>query len=272
MLKKLFLYPLALLALVVVGFNLWGLATQGKLEPAADAAIDRTANRVVVVLGATGSVGEGLLKAATLDPDVSEIHVITRRSSPRIDAGVASGRVTSHLHRDFTDYSAFGELLARTNTVLWGLGTTSIGMDDATYTRIHVDFPMAFINAWLSARQDAPMAFHFVTGMGTDPEGGQHWAREKVRTEREMAAAAEGTGLRTFSYRSGFIRPAAESAGAGDYIGQWLFRPGSLAITGLELGQSMLEISARIEELPNGTLVDNADTIAYARAYAARTP
>ena len=103
MLKKLFLYPLALLALVVVGFNLWGLATQGKLEPAADAAIDRTANRVVVVLGATGSVGDGLLKAATLDPDVSEIHVITRRSSPRIDAGVASGRVTSHLHRDFTD-------------------------------------------------------------------------------------------------------------------------------------------------------------------------
>jgi hypothetical protein len=87
-----------------------------------------------------------------------------------------------------------------------------------------------------------------------------------------MAAAAEGTGLRTFSYRSGFIRPTSENAGVGDYIGQWLFRPGSLAITGLELGQSMLEISARVDELPNGTLVDNADTIAYARAYRARTP
>ena len=269
MLKKLLLYPLALLALVVIGFNLWGLATQGTLQPAADAAIDPDANRVVVVFGATGSVGDGLLKAAMADPSVEEIHVFTRRSSPRIDEGVASGRVKRYLHKDFTDYSGYSVLLARTNTVLWGLGTTSIGMDDATYTRIHVDFPMAFINAWLAARSQAPMAFHFVTGMGTDPEGGQHWAREKGRTEREMAAAAEGTGLRTFSYRSGFIRPTSENAGPADYLAEWLFRWGNLAITGVELGQSMLEISARNDQ-PNGTLVDNADTVAYAQAYQAR--
>ena len=271
MLKKLLLYPLVLLALIIIGSNLWGLATQGKLEPDTAATIDTAANRVVVVFGATGSVGDGLLKAAMADPDVNEVHVFTRRSSPRIDQGTASGRVTSYMHEDFTDYSAYSELLARTNTVLWGLGTTSIGMDDATYTRIHVDFPMAFIRQWLATRQDAPMAFHFVTGMGTDPEGGQHWAREKGRTEREMAEAASATGLRTFSYRSGFIRPATENAGPADYVAEWLFRWGNLAITGLELGQSMLEISAR-DDLPNGTLVDNADTIAYARAYRARQP
>ncbi len=269
MLKKLLLYPLALLALIVIGFNLWGMATQGKLQPAADATIDPDANRVVLVFGATGSVGDGLLKAAMADPAVQEVHVFTRRSSPRIDEGVASGRVTSHLHKDFTDYAGYSDLLARTNTVLWGLGTTSIGMDDATYTRIHVDFPMAFISAWLAARQEAPMAFHFVTGMGTDPEGGQHWAREKGRTEREMAEAAYGTGLRTFSYRSGFIRPTSENARAADYFAEWLFRWGSLAMTGVELGQSMLEISAR-DDLPNGILVDNADTVAYAQAYQAR--
>ena len=269
MLKKLLLYPVALLALLIIGFNIWGMATQGSHNPDPGASINPDANRVVVVFGATGSVGDGLLKAAMADDEVEEIHVFTRRNSPRIENGVASGRVTSYLHKDFTDYSDFSELLARTNTVLWGLGTTSIGMDDATYTRIHVDFPMGFINEWLKARQDAPMAFHFVTGMGTDPEGGQHWAREKGRTEREMAEAATGTGLRTFSYRSGFIRPTSENAGPADYFAEWLFRWGSLAVTGMELGQSMLEISAR-DDLPNGTLIDNADTVAYARGYQAR--
>jgi hypothetical protein len=196
------------------------------------------------------------------------VIVITRRSSPRIDAGVASGKLTMLVHQDFTDYAMYGDLLAEVNTVLWGLGTTSIGMDDATYTRIHVDFPMAFITAWLAARQEAPMAFHFVTGMGTDPEGSQHWAREKGRTEREMAAAAEGTGLRTFSYRSAFVRPTSEQANVGHHILEWLLRPGKLVVTATELGQAMLEISARTGELRNGTLIDNGDTIAYARAYA----
>jgi len=268
--KKLLLYPLILLALVIIGFNLWGLFTQGQHTPAANAVIDDDANRVVIVFGATGSVGNALLEAAMLAPDVDEVHVVTRRSSPLIDRGVASGRVVSHMHEDFTDYAAYSDLLSRTNTVLWGLGTTSIGMDDETYTLIHVDFPMSFLKAWLDARTEAPMAFHFVTGMGTDPDGGQHWAREKGRTEREMAAIAEGTGLRTYSYRSGFIKPTAENSGLAEDIVEWLSRPGYLAVTGLELGQSMLEISARVKELPNGSLVDNADTIAYAKAYQAR--
>jgi len=47
-------------------------------------------------------------------------------------------------------------------------------------------------------------------------------------------------------------------------------RPGHLVITGKQLGESMLEISARTKELPNYTLLDNADSIAYAKAYEAR--
>lgn len=267
MLRKLLLYPLILLLLIIAGFDAWGYLTLGKHTPSPDPARNPYANQVVLVTGATGSVGDGLLQAALEDPDVARVIVITRRSSPRIDAGVASGKLTMLLHQDFTDYAMYRDMLAEVNTVFWGLGTTSIGMDDATYTRIHVDFPMAFIKAWLAARQEAPMAFHFVTGMGTDPEGSQHWAREKGRTEREMAAAAEGTGLRTFSYRSAFVRPTSEQANAGHHILEWLLRPGKLVVTATELGQAMLEISARTAELPNGTLIDNADTIAYARAY-----
>ena len=61
------------------------------------------ANRVVMVFGATGPVGDGLLKAAIEDPEVEKIYVITRRTSPRIEAGVDSGKVEMRLHQDFTD-------------------------------------------------------------------------------------------------------------------------------------------------------------------------
>jgi hypothetical protein len=269
-LKKLAVLLLVGLALLVVALNIWGAFTLGGLRPSANAPVHEHANQVVMVFGATGSVGDGLLKAAMADPDVEKVYVVTRRSSPRIEAGVAQGDIEMRLHEDFTDYSALADILGEVNTVMWGLGTTSLGMDDETYTRIHVDFPVAFVSAWLAARRDGPMAFHYVTGMGTDSDGAQHWAREKGRAEREVAALAEGSGLRTFGHRSAFIRPSSEQANAMHYLLEALLRPGALVIAADELGGAMLEISARTSELPNGAIIDNADGIAYAQAYRAR--
>jgi hypothetical protein len=268
--KKLALLLLVGLALLVLALNLWGALNLGSLRPSANAPVDEHANQVVMVFGATGSVGDGLLKAAMADPDVEKVYVVTRRSSPRIEEGVAGGKVEMRLHEDFTEYSALADILGDVNTVLWGLGTTSLGMDDETYTRIHVDFPVAFVNAWLAARREGPMAFHYVTGMGTDSNGSQHWAREKARAEREVAELAAGSGLRTFGHRSAFIRPTSEQANAMHHLLEALVRPGALAIGSDELGGAMLEISARTTELPNATLIDNADGIAYAQAYRAR--
>lgn len=268
--KKLVLVLGAGLLLLVVALDIWGALTLGTVTPAANPVRDENANNVVMVFGATGSVGDGLLKAAVTDAEVDKVYVVTRRSSPRIDAGVASGKVTMLLHADFSDYSDLAGVLGEVNTVLWGLGTTSVGMDDTTYTRIHVDFPVAFVNAWLAARRQGPMAFHYVTGMGTDIDGAQHWAREKGRAEYEVAELAEGSGLRTFGYRSAFIRPTSEEANVMHYALEALLRPGTLVIPATDLGAAMLEISARTTELPNGTLIDNADSIAFAQAYRAR--
>lgn len=258
------------LLLLVVAFDIWGALTLGSLTPAPNPELQEDANKVVMVFGATGSVGDGLLKAAVDDPEVEKVYVVTRRSAPRIDAGVALGKVEMVLHQDFTDYSDMADMLSQVNTVLWALGTTSLGMDDETYTWIHVDFPVAFINAWLAARTEGPMSFHSVTGMGTDLNGEQHWAREKGRAEREVAVLAEGSGLRTFGYRSAFVRPTSEQANAMHYLLEALLRPGSLVISSKELGGAMLEISARTNELENGALIDNADSIAFAEAYEER--
>ena len=255
--------------LLIGGFDIWGYLTLGSITPDVDATQNNQANRVVMVFGATGSVGDGLLKAAIEDPEVERVYVVTRRTSPRIDAGVSSGKVEMRLLQDFTDYSSMADILGEVNTVLWGLGTSSFNVDDATFTWIHVDFPVAFVKAWLAARTGAPMSFHYVTGMGTDANGSAHWAQEKGRAEREVADLARGTGLRTFGYRSAFIRPTSEQSNWLHYAGEALLRPGKLVISSRELGGAMLEISSRTGELANGTLIDNADSIAYAKLYEA---
>jgi len=62
--KKSLFVLLALLLLLVAVFDIWGRITLGSLEPQENALRDDAANRVVLVSGATGSVGDGLLKAA----------------------------------------------------------------------------------------------------------------------------------------------------------------------------------------------------------------
>ena len=267
MLKKILWTLLLAFILLIAGFNLWGALTLGTVPPTPDPYRDPTANQVVMVFGATGSVGDGLLKAAMGDPEVEQVYAVTRRMSPRLEAGQASGRVQVIMQEDFTDYSDMADILPSVNTVLWGLGTTSIGMDPGLYRRIHVDFPIAFVEAWLAARTEPPMAFHYVTGMGTGEEEDAQWAKDKGYAERRVAELAEGTGLRTFKHRSAWVRPTSENANMGMYIGELLLIPGHLVIPGIDLGRAMLEISARTDELPNGTLIDNKDAIDYAHVY-----
>ena len=265
--RKALLMLLTGLGLLWAGFNLWGALTLGSLTPDPDALRDPAANRVVMVFGATGSVGDGLLKAAMEDDEVETLYAVTRRMSPRLEAGQASGRVSVIMHEDFAEYGSLGDILRDVNTVMWGLGASSIGMDEALYRRIHVDFPIAFVTAWQALPSDSPRAFHYVTGMGTGEEESAQWAKDKGGAERRIAEMAVGTSLRSFGHRSGWVRPTEENAGAGIYLGELLLKPGGLVIRGIDLGRAMLEISARTAELPNGTLIDNRDAIEYAAAY-----
>ncbi len=267
LLKILLLGLLVLFALVIIGFNVWGAVTLGSLTPDPDAQRDASANRVVMVFGATGSVGDGLLKAAMEDEEVEQIYALTRRMSPRLEQGKASGRVTVIEHQDFTDYSELSATLSSVNTVLWGLGASSIGMDPELYRHIHVDFPIAFVEAWMETSGAAPRAFHYVTGMGTGEGESARWARDKGEAERRVAEMSRGTPLRTFGHRSAWVRPTDENAGVAIYLGEALLKPGHLVIRGIDLGRAMLEISARTDELASGTLIDNRDAIEYAAAY-----
>ncbi|MEP5566303.1 MAG: hypothetical protein ABJN62_00590 [Halioglobus sp.] len=267
MFKKTLLGLLMCFVLLIAAFNLWGAMTLGKHTPVDGAQRNADANKVVMVFGATGSVGDALLKAAMQADEVEQVYAVTRRLSPRLEQGKSSGRVNVIMHEDFTDYSDMSDILVTVNTVMWGLGTTSIGMDPELYRKIHVDFPIAFVTEWLSARTDAPMSFHYVTGMGTGEQESAQWAKDKGSAERRVAEMAAGTGLRSFAHRSAWIRPTEENANFAMYLGERLLQPGYLVIPGIDLGYAMFEISARPDELPNGALIDNKDAIEYAAAY-----
>jgi len=105
--------------------------------------------------------------------------------------------------------------------------------------------------------------------MGTDPNGSQQWARDKGRAELEIAELAAATDMRSFGYRSAMVRRTSERATAAEHMMESLLKPGLLVITAKDLGGAMLEIAARTDELPNGTIIDNADSIVYADAYKA---
>ena len=267
LLLKILLSLVGVFIILILGFNIWGAITLGTVTPDPSAVRNDKANKVVAVFGATGSAGDGLLKAAMEDPDVKTIFAVTRRMSPRLEAGQASGRVDVILHDDYTDYSRLSGQLVHVNTVLWGLGASSVGMDEETYRRIHVDFPVSFVTAWLAVRTKAPMAFHYISGMGTGEEQGAQWAKDKGRAERELSQLGASTGLRTFGHRSAWIRPTSENASWLTYAGELLLKPGHMVIRGIDLGRAMLEISARTKELANGTLIDNKDAITYAKLY-----
>jgi hypothetical protein len=233
------------------------------------AAVDPARHATVAVFGATGLVGEGVFDAMLRDGRVRSVHVVTRRRTPAIDAAAATGRVAVWTHSDFLDYSALAPMLTDVDAVYWALGTSAFNVSDEEYSRIHVDFPTRFVDAWLTARgRSARLSFHLVSGSGASRHSWFHWAREKARAEQALFEMAAGTGLRVVSYRPGGV--LREGARARWYTSPfWIFRPLKRAIEPSAIGEAMLEVTARGSDVPDGVL-ENRDLLRFANAYRAR--
>lgn len=224
----------------------------------------------IAIFGASGTAGDGILEAALADPGIGTINVITRRATPRIEAGVASGKVRMLLHMDYLDYSAVIEQLAGVDAVYWAIGLSSIGVDEETYGMIHVDFPMQFVDAWLDASDKPDISFHYISSSDISDDSRAMWAREKVRAERSLFAFADGTKMRVIAYRPDYIGPTADQAHLGQDLLFWFFRPVGAAVRATEIGRTMLEVTARGPQFVNGDKVGTRNIIRYSDAYARR--
>jgi uncharacterized protein YbjT (DUF2867 family) len=137
----------------------------------------------VVIFGASGMVGQGVLRECLLDPEVESVLSIGR--SP-IDE--TSPKLRQLAHSDFTDFSAIQSELGGLDACFFCLGVSSAGMTEADYTRVTYDYAVAAGRALAAASPG--LTFVFVSGAGTDSteKGRSMWARVKGKTENALLA------------------------------------------------------------------------------------
>ncbi len=232
--------------------------------------VDTTMHNTIAVFGATGTIGDGLLKAAMNDPDVNRIYVVTRRPSPRIEEGMASGEIEMIIHKDYLDYSAIQDVLVNVDAVFWAIGISSAGVDEETYGEIHVDIPSQFVAEWLSVSKKDEISLHYVSGSGANADSRMMWAREKARAETELEQLAVGSKLQVVSYRPAVILPTEAEAHLGHRIAYTILAPIKSAVAAESIGRAMLEVSARGQQYQNGTILENREIIGLNDAYQER--
>jgi hypothetical protein len=171
---------------------------------------------------------------------------------------------------DYLDYSAIREQIAEADAVYWAIGTSSVGVDEKTYAMIHVDFPMRFVAEWISVSERPGISFHYISSSDISEDSRMMWAREKVRAENSLFEFAEGTKLRVIAYRPDYIGPTRQEAHIGQRLLYWFFRPVGAAVRAREIGQAMIEVTARGAEFENGDKLGTGGIVRYSDAYERR--
>lgn len=152
----------------------------------------------VLLFGATGMVGRGVLLECLRNPGVDSVVVLSRTST-----GILDGKLSEIIHHDFADYSGMEESLSGLDACFYCLGISSTGMKEADYHRVTFAYTMAA--AEVLCRLNSGMKFIYVSGTGTDSseKGRVMWARVKGRTENALLKLP----LDAYMFRPGFIEP-----------------------------------------------------------------
>jgi len=153
----------------------------------------------VLIFGATGMVGLGVLRECLLDQSVEKVTIIGRTAM-----GQQNPKLIEIVQRDLFDYSAIEAQLTGFDACFFCLGVSSAGMKEEEYRRLTYDLTM--VAARTLARLNPAMTFIYVSGAGTDSaeKGKSMWARVKGKTENDlMALPFRGA----YMFRPGLIQP-----------------------------------------------------------------
>jgi uncharacterized protein YbjT (DUF2867 family) len=153
----------------------------------------------VILTGATGMVGEGVLLECLASEEVEHVLVVGRRPY-----GVAHPKLEECIVADFADLSAVEERLRGYDACFYCAGVSSAGMSEAAYTRVAYDMVMQF--AETLARLNPNMIFDHVTGAHTDgtEKGRVMWARVKGRAENALTRLPFAE---VYNFRPGLMTP-----------------------------------------------------------------
>jgi uncharacterized protein YbjT (DUF2867 family) len=137
----------------------------------------------VMLFGASGMVGQGVLRECLSDAGVDKVLSVGRSAS-----GYRHAKFAEVVLADLSRIEDLGDALAGYDACFDSLGPSSTGMSEADYTRQTYGLTLTIANA-LVARNPA-MTFIYISGAGTDSSehGRVMWARVKGRTENALLA------------------------------------------------------------------------------------
>lgn len=153
----------------------------------------------VIIFGATGMVGQGVLRECLLDPDIERVLAVGRSSTRQLDP-----KFTEIVHSDLFDLSAIEDKLTGFDACFFCLGVSSFRMNEADYA--HLTYDLTFGIARTLSRLNPAMTFSYVSGSGTDSteRGNSMWARVKGRTENALLRMPFRA---AYMFRPGMIQP-----------------------------------------------------------------
>ena len=153
----------------------------------------------IIVTGATGMVGKGVLLECLDHPEVSSVLSISRRST-----GMEHPKLKEMIHKDFSEFESVSKDLEGFDACFACMGVSSAGMKEADYTRLTYDYTMSLANELYKLNPE--MTFTYVSGVGTDSseKGRSMWGRVKGKTENDLLSI----GFRqAYMFRPGAIIP-----------------------------------------------------------------
>lgn len=153
----------------------------------------------VILFGATGMVGQGVLRECLLDPVVTQVLSVGRSATGQMNA-----KLREIVHTDFLDFSLIEKDLGGYDACFFCLGVTSVGLGEGRYRQLTYDITLAA--ARTLARLNPGMTFVYVTGTGTDSteKGSSMWARVKGKTENDLLKLPFKA---AYMFRPGLIQP-----------------------------------------------------------------
>lgn len=157
----------------------------------------------VIITGATGMVGKGVLLECLKNEKVAFVLVINRKS-----VDLQHPKLKEIIHKDFFDLSAIRDDMAGYDACFFSLGITSFRQSKEAYTRITYDLTMNFARELLIGNPG--MTFIYVSGAGTDSSesGRSMWASVKGKTENDIIKLGFKD---AYAFRPAYIKPEANA-------------------------------------------------------------
>lgn len=138
-------------------------------------------NKKVIITGATGMVGKGVLLECLDHKSISQVLVIGRNSIK-----MEHPKLKELIQKDFTDFSGVKKQLKAYDACFYCLGISAAGLNEEQYKKITYDYALSLANTLLE--NNPGLTFNYVSGQGTDSseKGRMMWARVKGKTENDL--------------------------------------------------------------------------------------